>query len=242
MPMRCAIDRLRRRVRSEEGFTLIEMLVASVIGVIVLFSMLTLLDASQKASGRVVARVDGTQRGRVAMEQVTQRLRSQICLGAAVPLIIGDASSPTDANSVTFYSDLGNGSDFLPEKRRIYVSGTDLRERIIAGTGLPPNTTFTNTPRDRILMQQIKPVVQGAGNLPYFRYYKFDAATPPQPTVELKPPLVAADANQIVQVVVAFRASSGKEDRVDTNFVNGVYSRAADSGSSDPNRRGPQCS
>jgi prepilin-type N-terminal cleavage/methylation domain-containing protein len=240
--MRHAIDRLRRRVRSETGFTLIEMLVASVIGIVVLFSMLTLLDASQKASGRVVARVDGTQRGRVAMEQVTQRLRSQICLGAAVPLIIGDASSPTDANSVTFYSDMGNGSDFLPEKRRIYVSGTDLMERVTAGTGLPPNTTFTSTPKDRIVMQNIKPVVQGALNLPYFRYYTFDSATPPQPTVELTPPLVAADASRIVQVVVAFRASSGKEDRVDTNFVNGVYSRAADSSASDPTRRGPQCS
>jgi prepilin-type N-terminal cleavage/methylation domain-containing protein len=240
--MRRAVDRLRRRLSSERGFTLIEMLVASVIGVVVLISTLTLLDASQTASSRVVARVDGTQRGRVAMEQVTQRLRSQICLGAAMPLIIGDASSPTDANSVTFYSDMGNGSDFLPEKRRIYVSGTDLRERVIAGTGLPPNTTFTSTPKDRTVMQNIKPVVQGGSNLPYFRYYMFDSATPPQPTLELKPPLAAADSDHIVQVVVAFRASAGKEDRVDTNFVNGVYSRAADPGSSDPARRGPQCS
>jgi len=242
MSVRHAIDRLRRRLRSEAGFTLIEMLVASVIGIVVLFSMLNLLDASQRAPGRVVNRVDGTQRGRVAMEQVTQRLRSQICLGKLVPLVIGDASSPTDANSVTFYSDLGNGADFLPEKRRIYVSGTDLKERIIAGTGLPPNTTFTSTPRNRTLMQNIKPVIQGAGNLAYFRYYTFDNSTPPQPTVELMPPLAAADASRIVQVVVAFRASTGKEDRVDTNFVNGVYSRAADSGSPDPTRRGPQCS
>jgi type II secretory pathway pseudopilin PulG len=238
--MRHAIHRLRRRLRSEKGFTLIEMLVACVVGIVVLISTLTLLDASQTASSRVVARVDGTQRGRVAMEQVTQRLRSQICLGSAVPLITDDASSPTDANSVTFYSDLGNGSDFLPEKRRIYVSGTDLRERVIAGTGLPPNTTFTTTPRDRTIMQNIKPVVQGGNNLPYFRYYMFDNATPPQPTVEVTPPL--SSAYHIVQVVVAFRAAAGKEDRVDTNFVNGVYSRAADPGSSDPNGRGPQCS
>jgi prepilin-type N-terminal cleavage/methylation domain-containing protein len=240
--MRHPIDRLRRRLGSESGFTLIEMLVASVIGVVVLISTLTLLDASQTASSRVVARVDGTQRGRVAMEQVSQRLRSQICLGAQVPLIIGDATSPTDANSVTFYSDLGNGSDFLPEKRRIYVSGTDLRERVIAGTGLPPNTTFTNTPRDRIIMQNIKPVVQGGSDLAYFRYYTFDQMAVPQPTIELKPPLAAADASRIVQVVVAFRASAGKEDRVDTNFVNGVYSRAADPGNTDSAKRGPQCS
>lgn len=235
------VDRMRARLRSEGGFTLIEMVVACMVGMVVLFALLNLLDSAQNASSRTVARVDGTQRGRVAMEQVTQRLRSQICLGSAVPLIVTDTASPTDANSVTFYSDLGNGSDFLPEKRRIYVSGTDLKERVIAGTGLPPSTTFTSTPRDRILMQNIKPVVQNGVNLPYFRYYAFDTAAVPQPTVELKPPLKAADPALIVQVVIAFRAGSGKEDRVDTNFVNGVYSRAADPGSPDPNRRGPQC-
>src|SRR3954470_1724957 len=145
------------------------MVMACFCGMIVLLALLNLLDASQTASSRVVARVDGTQRGRVAMEQVTQRLRSQICLGSAVPLIVGDATMPTDANSVTFYSDLGNGSDFLPEKRRIYVSGTDLKERVIAGTGLPPNTTFTAPPRGRTILQNIKPVVQGGVNLAYFR-------------------------------------------------------------------------
>jgi type II secretory pathway pseudopilin PulG len=237
-----AIDRVRARLRCQRGFTLIEMLVASLTGMVVLFALLNLLDSAQNASSRTVARVDGTQRGRVAMEQVTQRLRSQICLGPAPPLITTDTASPTDANSVTFYSDLGNGSDFLPEKRRIYVSGTDLKERVIAGTGLPPNSTFTAAPRERTLMQKIKPVVENGLNVPYFRYYTFDTAAVPQPTVELKPPLKAADPSSIVQVVISFRAGSGKEDRVDTNFVNGVYSRAADPGSPDPNRRGPQCS
>jgi Prokaryotic N-terminal methylation motif len=233
--------RIRSRLRCERGFTLMEMVVACAVGMIILLALLNLLDSAQTASSRTVARVDGTQRGRVAMEQVTQRLRSQICLGSALPLITTDAASPSDANSITFYSDLGNGSDFLPEKRRIYVSGTDLKERIIAGTGLPPNTVFTAAPRDRTIAQNVKPVVQNGVNLPYFRYYAFDNATVPQPTVELKPPLTAADPKNIVQVVVAFRVSSGREDRVDSNFVNGIYSRAADPGSPDPNRRGPQC-
>ena len=119
--------RVRARLRCQRGFTLIEMVVACFTGMIVLLALLNLLDSAQTASSRTIARVDGTQRGRVAMEQVTQRLRSQICLGAALPLITTDAASPTDANSITFYSDLGNGSDFLPEKRRLYVSGTDLK-------------------------------------------------------------------------------------------------------------------
>jgi prepilin-type N-terminal cleavage/methylation domain-containing protein len=241
MSVSSAIARLRLRLRCERGFTVIEMLVASVIGVVVLLVLLNLLDATQTATSRISARVDGTQRGRTAMEQVTQRLRSQTCVGALTPIVIGDTTSPTDANSVTFYSDLGNSTDFVPEKRRIYVSGTDLRERVTPGTGNPPNTTFTATPKDRIIMQGIKPVTQGTTTLPYFRYYAFDDATPPQPTILLTTPLVPADSSRIVQVTIAFRASSGKEDRVDTNFVNAVYSRAGNPGAAKQADRGPQC-
>jgi prepilin-type N-terminal cleavage/methylation domain-containing protein len=242
MSVSSAIARLRLRLRCERGFTVIEMLVASVIGVVVLLVLLNLLDATQTATSRISARVDGTQRGRTAMEQVTQRLRSQTCVGALTPIVIGDTTSPTDANSVTFYSDLGNSTDFVPEKRRIYVSGTDLRERVTPGTGNPPNTTFTATAKDRIIMQGVKPVTQGATTLPYFRYYAFDDAAPPQPTIQLTTPLASADSSRIVQVTIAFRASSGKEDRVDTNFVNSVYSRAANPGAAKQADRGPQCS
>jgi len=240
--MMSTLARLRGRLRDQRGFTLIEMLVASTIGVVVLLVLLNLLDASQTATGRVVARVDGTQRGRTAMEQVTQRLRSQTCVGPITPIIIGDATSPTDANSVTFYADLGSPADFVPEKRRLYVSGTDLREKITPGVGNPPTTTFPGPAKDRLIMQGIKPVTQGAGTLPYFRYYAFDDATPPQPTVQLTPPLAAADSTRIVQVTVAFRPSSGREDRVDTNFVNSIYSRAGNPGAALLADRGPQCS
>ena len=61
-----------------------------------------MVDVSQRASSRVEARVDSTQRGRVAMEQVTQRLRSQVCLGSASPIV-----SATDTD-VTFFADLGD--------------------------------------------------------------------------------------------------------------------------------------
>src|SRR4051794_28138499 len=102
MSVSSVIGRLRARLRSERGFTIIEMLVASAIGVVVLLVLLNLLDATQTATSRVTARVDGTQRGRTAMEQVTQRLRSQTCVSSLTPIIVGDTTSPTDANSVTF--------------------------------------------------------------------------------------------------------------------------------------------
>jgi type II secretory pathway pseudopilin PulG len=238
-----AVQRLRARLRSERGFTVIEMVVAASIGVLVLLVLLNLLDATQKATSRVTTRVDGTQRGRVAMEQITQRLRSQVCLGTTVPVIDGQTSS------VTFYGNLGNTTDFQPEKRRIFVTGGDLHEEVTEGVGTYPNRTFTSTPKDRILLKGMEPAKAGpndlpytsGSDLPYFRYYAYNAVTPPSASVEVKPPFAAADPARIVKIVVSFKSSTTAEDRVDTSFVDGVTSRIANPNNPDSTKRGPQC-
>jgi type II secretory pathway pseudopilin PulG len=234
---------LRARLRSERGFTVIEMMVAAFIGVLVLLVLLNLLDATQNATSRVTTRVDGTQRGRVAMEQVTQRLRSQVCLGTTVPIIAGLT------NSVTFYGNLGNTTDFQPEKRRIFVLNGDLHEEVTEGVGTYPNRTFTSTPKDSILAKRVEPAKAGpndtgyasGSDLPYFRYYAFNAVTPPAADVEVKPPFAAADPARIVKIVVSFKSSTTAEDRVDTSFVDGVTSRIANPNATDTTKRGPQC-
>lgn len=235
--------RLRWRLRSERGFTLLEMLVAASIGVVVLLVLLSLLDTTQKATSRVSTRVDSTQRGRAAIEQVTQRLRSQVCLGTTPPIIDGQTSS------VTFYANLGNTTDFEPEKRRIFVTGGDLHEEVTEGVGTWPSRTFTSTPKDRILLKGLKPAKAGpndvgyasGSDLPYFRYYAYDAATPPSPSVEVKPPFTAADPSRIVQVVVSLKSAGTAEDRVDSAFVVGATSRLVNPNNPDVTKRGPQC-
>lgn len=155
-----ALRLARGRLREERGFTLTEMLVALAIGTATLTVIMNLVVASHAASSRVVARVDGTQRGRVAMEQATQRLRSQVCLGSNAPIIAGNQ------DSVTFYADLGD-EQFRPEKRRLFVSGSDLREQIWEGTGTPPSVTYPATPtRERVVLQDVEPVKEGAATLP----------------------------------------------------------------------------
>jgi type II secretory pathway pseudopilin PulG len=237
------VQRLRVRLRSERGFTVIEMMVAAFIGVLVLLVLLNLLDATQKATSRVTTRVDGTQRGRVAMEQVTQRLRSQVCLGTTVPIIAGLT------NSVTFYGNLGNTTDFQPEKRRLFVLNGDLHEEVTEGVGTYPNRTYTSTPKDRIMLKGVEAAKAGpndtgyasGSDLPYFRYFAYDAATPPSASVEVKPPFAAADPARIVKIVVSFKSSTTAEDRVDTSFVDGVTARMAAPNNPDTTKRGPQC-
>jgi hypothetical protein len=229
---------IRRRLSDERGFTVMELLVASLLGVMVVLAAAALMDSAQGQNSRISGRVEGTQRGRVAMEQVVQRLRSQVCLGTATPVL--DAQS----TEMTFFADFGDEA-FTPEKRRIYVSGGALREQIWNGTGTPPNVTFPSTPtRTRVLASGIAQATDGAGTaIPYFSYYAYDASSPTEPRELLPVPVSADDRARLVRVQVAFRTRVPRQDaRVDTSFVNSVIVRMANPTDPDQDKRGPQCS
>jgi prepilin-type N-terminal cleavage/methylation domain-containing protein len=247
VPVTALLRRARARLREERGFALTEMLVASLIGTILLLVVFDLVDASQEASSRVEARVDGTQRGRVAVEQVMQRLRSQTCVqlddgngswSQEPPIVSGDN------DSVSFYSDLGDGSDYLPEVRRISVVGNDLVEQVSEGVEATNGWRFPSPTSEHIVLDGVRPVKDSGGNaLPYFRYYAYDAGTLAQPTVLLNTPLSDADTDRVVKVELAFKAqpAGARDEMSDTNFVNSVITRFANPTSADTAKRGPLC-
>jgi hypothetical protein len=231
------LARIKRRLADESGFTLMELLVASLLGIIVIMAAAAIMDAAQGETTRITQRVDGTQRGRVAMEQITQRLRSQVCVGTSTPIL--DAQD----NSITFYADLGDET-FNPEKRHIFVQNGQLIEEIFVGTGTPPTQTFPSTPTStRLMTANVVQARDSAGNLlPYFRYYAYDTGTPSEPNLLLGTPVSAANLPQIARVLVAFRIRAPNQDeRVDTTFSDAVVSRMANPSDPDPTLRGPQC-
>jgi prepilin-type N-terminal cleavage/methylation domain-containing protein len=237
MQLRTLFSRARRRLGAERGMTLVELLVTMVVGSTTLLAVMGLVEASQGASGRVTGRVDGTQRGRVAMEQVTQRLRSQTCLGLAPPIVAGDD------DSVTFYADMGDET-WRAQKRRLFVAGGALKEEIFDGTGTMPALTFPSTPTTtRVVLDGVRPY-QSTPTPPYFRFYAYDDQTPARPDALLNAPLSAADIPRVARVELSFSAGNvAVSDRnVDTNFRNGVTTRFANPTDPDPLKRGPQCS
>jgi len=227
-----------RELRGEGGFMLMEMLMATLIGMVVFLALLSLVDASQNSTARVTNRVDGTQRGRAAMEQVTQRLRSQTCITSTPPIISGTTSE------VSFYSDLGTGLDFQPEQRRIFISGSQLKEDVYDSSGSFPTFTFPATPsKTRVIATGIRQAKDASGNpIPYFSYFAYNTTSPAAIDQPVNPPFTATDPARISKVQVAFAADTPSEDQVETNFVNGVTARMADASASDTSKRGPQCS
>ena len=228
-----AFARIRRRLRDERGFTLVELLVSTSIGVAVLLATFAIFDSALLAQNRVDDRTDSIARGRTGMEQIVQQLRSQVCLGPSLP-----ALEYGDDDEVRFYADLAN-TTFVPERRVLTFAGGALTQNDYSGraTGRSPPYAFSAAPvRTRVILDRLTL----AGTTPFFTYYSFDGRTPPQPTNQLPVPLSDADRALVVQIRVSFMALPARASSSSTGepFMTEVFVRTADP--SDP-EHSPLC-
>jgi prepilin-type N-terminal cleavage/methylation domain-containing protein len=218
------------QLRREDGFTLVEMLTALVIGSLVMVVAFGLMGFTVKRAGEVAGRVEATQKGRGAMDIVTQHLRSQVCLNSTTPPI-----ASADGNTVSFYADLSDGSAGAPPERHVMTydaSKRTLVETDFLGTRSGSTVIYPSTPtRGRRLSDQVVPE---NASTPIFRYYAYDSATPPRPTVVLPTPLSTVDRARTVRIEISFRvlppSSKGTvtASRGDMLMHDDVYVRAAD--------------
>jgi type II secretory pathway pseudopilin PulG len=219
---------MRRSPRSEAGFTVVEVLVVTLIGGIVLSSLFTMLDATLTASTRVTQRVDSSQHGRVAMEQITQSLRSQVCIKddpVLSPLADGEA------NTLAFYAAMpttvagqSKPTDFAPQRRELRYDAGQITETVWAGEGSYPDMDFPRVTSSRLLASDVVPTSSGA---PIFTYYALAADGTVDPT-PLSAPLDADELESVVRVDIEFvaRPSSGPRNTgTQTRFESSVAVR-----------------
>ncbi len=219
-----------RPVRREDGFTMVEMLTALVIGSLLMVVAFGLMGFTIKRTGEIAGRVEATQKGRAAMDTITQHLRSQVCLNSTTPPIASG-----DGNSVSFYADLTDGNAGKPPER--HVMTYDPVKRTLAEQdfiGIRSGTTITysaTADRKRALAEFVVPETP---TTPIFRYYAFDLSVPPRPALLLPTPLSASDRARTVRMEITFRALppntklTATKSRGDALFRDDVYVRAAD--------------
>lgn len=220
MPViRAALRRLRRE---ETGFTLTELLVACIVGTVVLLATFAMLDSSVKLTGKVTDRVDRTQRARQAMENITRKLRSEVCPAAGQAALI-DAQD----YSVRFYSFMGTGA-FVPDILELKwdTNTNSIIESKWAGTGTAPNTTWATTATTRTLLTDVRPTFSPAGQTttrgPVFKYYLSNSST------ALTTPLSAADLKAASQTGVSFMTYPTTGNSSSTTLQSDVFARTAD--------------
>jgi hypothetical protein len=221
-------DRAMNALRREDGMTLAEVLIAVTISFVVLSATMGLLSSTLRLSGGVMSKTDAMQRGRLAMDRVTQELRSQVCLNLTTPAIVTGAT----ADSVTFYSDFGPGDlTKPPDKRTISFDPAtgNITESIVKGTVNPDGTfNYGGAPAKSVIFEngarQVKKVNGVDQPVPFLKYFAYEEkGNPPvlRTSLELPPPLNdPAKAARVARIEVAFTAlPTGAKDVMNATDV-----------------------
>lgn len=218
---------------NDRGFTLVEVLVAALIGFLVLSATLGLLESTTRLTGGVMSKTDAMQRGRLAMDVLTRQLRSQVCAGWLPAIVDGRA------DRVTFHADFGDGST-PPDRRVVALEAGGITERVHRGAIANGTYTFAATPeRTATVLENAVPAAEPP--VPFLRYYAFDtAAAEPAPVIPLNVPLSPADRARVARIEIAFaaRPTGARDNRNAIELRDQVTVRHADPDHSDAN---PTC-
>ena len=84
---------IAQSLRSEDGFTLVELLATMVAGIVVLMALLTIMDVTLQNTTHAFSQVDATQRARPAFTGIENDLHSACFADEETPIQTG--SSPT---------------------------------------------------------------------------------------------------------------------------------------------------
>lgn len=134
------IERLAtiRRADGEAGFTLVELLVTMIAGIVVLMATFGVLDLSMRQNARATDRVQTTQIGRSAMERLIQELHSSCAWATATPV-----QAASGANTLWFISQFSSSTVPSPVLHKVTLNGTTLSDTTYA-LSVPTGTTDVN--------------------------------------------------------------------------------------------------
>jgi len=222
---------VRDRLTHQDGFTLVELMMTMVLGLLVTGALFSVIVSAERATKRVGDRVDATQRGRTAISRMTQELRAMVCLPdtATRPIVEG-----TDTQ-VTWYSNLdsdaaidadGDGDPtFDPAMRRLEIASAPSGQAIVESRWDGALPVVAGTPPDR--QSSLVAGVEPLESTPVFRFYGYADASATVPTL-LPTPLSADDLSRVAQIDVAFvtaATSTGADPRGNVVMRSSVYAR-----------------
>jgi Tfp pilus assembly protein PilW len=166
------IDNISSIARAEDGATLVETLVAIVMGVLVIGALCGILVISLHQSKRTTDRVDADQRGRIAMTRIVNELHSACLSQGFTPIQSG--SKESELRFQNAYSKEAVIPRSEVREHRIQYSGETLRDYQYPATGGSwPTFTFAGsvaTPSGGTLLASH---VTKTESKPIFSYYKY---------------------------------------------------------------------
>jgi prepilin-type N-terminal cleavage/methylation domain-containing protein len=234
------LARIRRRAADERGFTLIELMVAASVGIVIVGAAFGMLDAVVRTFGTSERRVDVSQRGRLAVDVLTARLRSQVCGAGPTTASPSTAWMPSiqlaTPDKVVFYANSAapptSGAAPAAQLRGLeYTTDGRILEYSYATGTTDPNATPATT---REVATNVAPS-NGGGLFKYYAYNPaaWDVNANPVPALYIElPSPTAAERPGITRITLAYTAypeNSSAADKLAADFTGDFVSRTAPS-------------
>lgn len=150
------MGKLTDDVRSQKGYTLVELLLAMSAGLLVLGALMGGLVATGRGESAVTARTDATQRARVGLERMTRELRhaESVAVPTASRLLLGvPVRNTTNVVQVVYECSTG---------RCTRTEGTDPAVTLIAGVTDPAVFVAQIAPSGEVAYVDINLVARAA--------------------------------------------------------------------------------
>jgi hypothetical protein len=150
----------------EDGFTLVELLVAMSAAIVVVIALSGIMVVTLHQTKGTLTRVDATRQARTALTQVENELHSACVGGAAVPVQVGSTPS-----KLIFLSYTGDAVSPTPVWHELSLSGTTLIDTSYGVTASSGGSGWTRTGTGTTM--QLLTNVTAQGTNPVFQYFAY---------------------------------------------------------------------
>ncbi len=185
-------------IRDESGTTLVELMVAIMTGLVILSALTMVILTTMHASARVTARVEATQRARIALVRLMEELHSACVTPELAPVQPG-----SEGNSLRFVHQTGSEVQPTPVYSVVTYSDGTLSQQDYEVTGTAPKwAQGAAIGSPRTLLTHVSPTPPADSIFSYYRYTSGTISDTAQKT-----PLEETEAELTVEVRAALTAA-----------------------------------
>jgi hypothetical protein len=186
-------------IRDESGTTLVELMVALMTGLIIISALSMAILTTLHGTARVEARVEATQRARLALGKLMEELHS-----ACVTPEIAPVKEESSGTLLRFVHQTGVAVSPTPIFTEISLSGGTLKQQDYKVTGTAPTWGRGAAVGGPVtLLTKVSPIPPSSSIFSYFRYSGGTISETPQPV-----PLTNLEALLTVEVRAALTAAN----------------------------------
>lgn len=210
--------RLTGRLAGERGFTLIEVLVAMVAGIIVTGALFAILEVSLKQNARITDRVQAQQLGSTAMTRIIDPLRSGCFSREAAPVQAGSTGNKLIFTTAFSEATTPANSEVFKQIVNYESHKLTINSKKATGGSWPTYTSWEEPGKTTTIAENVYMASPRTAPFTYYKYGKESKSTTEtgvSAMEKVEPPaegLSSATAKQVAGVEVGFEALPTNND------------------------------